>query len=212
MRGWAEAQDSSCRSQESLNLATARPGCAEGHPPAARLSGVPQSQGHQARTDAFTPPNSPQELKLVVGPRPPFETLSVGTPGRKADPSLPAWWARSPLADSSLRDDHPSLKAGSGWGTSVPAPVPSAAVGILFFALPQLLFPVSAAPPSAGRAKAVSPAPPTSERARAAPSAPRGPFSLEKLNQVSQEFQNPWLWGRGDPVGTSECSCQRAGW
>lgn len=142
--------------------------------------GSPRVRDIRPKQPHSTPPNSPQELKLVVGPRPPFETLSVGTPGGKAEPSLPAWWARSPLADSSLRDDHPSLKAGSGWGTSVPAPVPSAAVGILFFALRQLLFPVSAAPPSAGRAKAVSPAPPTSERARAAPSCTQRPDLLGK--------------------------------
>lgn len=56
-------------------------------------------------------------------------------------------------------------------------------MGILYFTLQQLLFPSSAAPPSAGRARAVSP------NLRAGPSAAGPRFSLEKL---SHQFQNPW--------------------
>lgn len=72
-----------------LNLATAHPGCAQGQPPPARVSGVPPSQGHRAQTATFTPQTTPR-IKIGGGTSTPTQELLCGH----------SWEGGSPLGAS----------------------------------------------------------------------------------------------------------------
>lgn len=115
---------------------------------------------------------------------------------------VPAWWAQPPGADSLLHDDFPVLKVSSDCGTSPQSPSPHPLREFFFF----IIF---FSPSSSCFSPLVQPHPQQGVP-RPCPQQPKPPRDPEqhpllqwplfpgKAQPVSREFQNPWLWGKGE--------------